>query len=83
MAQVSTTRALESGSRASAVVVTGMPDRRREDGLPQRTLMLAPRLEAALDVPVVSADLARYWAIFHGLGISPRRGTRSVLAMLS
>ncbi len=82
LALTSMTRVLQAAPDAEAVVVTGMPNWRREDGLPQRTLALAPQLEAALGVPVVSSDVALYWAIFRSLGIGPQGEHGSVLASL-
>ena len=82
LALASMSRALQGGAGAEAVVVTGMPNWRRADGLPQRTLALAPELEAELGVPVVASDLALYWAIFRSLGIAPRGRHGRVLALL-
>jgi hypothetical protein len=64
-------RVAESAPRAEAILVNGMPNWRRPDGLPQRTLARVSELEAQVDKPVISADVALYWAIFRTLGVAP------------
>ncbi|MEM8813301.1 MAG: hypothetical protein AAGF59_11845 [Pseudomonadota bacterium] len=54
-----------------AIVVNGMPNFRRPDGLPQRMLAREVELEALVDKPIVSSDTALYWRIFKTLGIGP------------
>jgi maleate cis-trans isomerase len=56
---------------ADAIVVNGMPNWRRADGLPQRTVTLVENLEAMTDKPIVASDLALYWRIFKTLGVTP------------
>lgn len=63
--------AAERAGNADAVVVTGMPNFRRADGLPQRTVTLAPDIEDAMGIPIVSSDFALYWNIFRTLGTAP------------
>jgi len=67
----SMTYAVEQAPDVDAVVVTGMPNWRRSDGLPERTVSLAPELEAAIGKPIVSSDFALYWRVFKTLGVAP------------
>ena len=83
LALTSLTGVLDSGTGAQAVVVTGMPNWRRYDGLLQRTLTSARQLEAALHVPVVSSDLALNRAINRSPGIAPRGERGRLLGVLS
>lgn len=57
--------------QAEAIVVNGMPNFRRQDGLPQRMVSIAEELETNIGKPIVSSDFALYWRIFKTLGISP------------
>ncbi len=54
-----------------AIVVNGMPNFRRADGLPQRMVSLDRALEAAIGKTIVSSDTALYWRIFKSLGTAP------------
>ena len=76
LAAQSCRRALERAQGAEALVINGMPNFRREDGLPQRIVSLDAGLEAQIGVPIISSDTALYWRIFKTLGIAPtgRRG---------
>ena len=56
---------------ADAVVINGMPNWRRADGLPQRALSLLDDFEEAIGKPVVASDAALYWRIFKTLGVTP------------
>lgn len=67
----SMTYVAEQAPDADAVVVTGMPNWRRADGLPERTAALAPQLEAAIGKPIASSDFALYWRVFKTLGVAP------------
>ena len=71
VAERSMTRVAEQAPRADAIVVTGMPNWRRADGLPQRAVSLAPALEDVIGKPIVASDLALYWRIFKTLGVAP------------
>lgn len=71
LAERSMARVVEQAPRADAVVVTGMPNFRRADGLPRRIASLAPGLEAAIGKPIVSSDAALYWRVFKTLGVAP------------
>lgn len=75
-------RTLEQALGAEAVVVNGMPNFRRADGLPRRMLHQTSAIETALDVPVVASDTALYWRIFKTLGIAPRKGHGRLLDRL-
>ena len=68
-------RTAEQAPDADAIVVNGMPNFRRADGLPQRIASLAPELEALVGMPIVSSDFALYWRIFKTLGLAPTSGS--------
>lgn len=72
----------EQAPDADAIVVTGMPNWRRVDGLPQRAVSLIQNLEAAAGKPVVASDIALYWRIFKTLGVAPEDRRGSLLATL-
>lgn len=76
-------RTAEKAPDVDAVVINGMPNWRREDGLPQRTLHRINELEDAIDKPVVSSDFALYWRIFKTLGVAPKGYHGRLLATLS
>ena len=61
----------DQASTAEAIVVNGMPNFRRSDGLPQRMVSLEQELEGQVGKPIVSSDSALYWRIFKTLGIAP------------
>ncbi len=61
----------EQAPDVDAIVVNGMPNFRRADGLPQRIVSLDRALEAAVGKPIVSSDTALYWRIFKTLGTAP------------
>ncbi len=71
IAETSMLRVAEAAPNADAMVVIGMPNFRRDDGLPQRIVSLAPALESAIGMPIVSSDFALYWAILRTLGVAP------------
>ena len=54
-----------------AIVINGMPNFRRADGLPERIVSLDSELESMVDIPIVSSDTALYWRIFRSLGSAP------------
>ena len=64
-------RVAEKAPDAEAILLNGMPNWRRADGLPQRTVSLAKELEAALGKPIIASDLALYWGLFNSLGVAP------------
>ena len=78
MAGRSMLRTAERAPTAEAIVVNGMPNFRRADGLPQRIASLETALEALVGLPIVSSDTALYWRIFKTLGLAPT-GTRGRL----
>ena len=82
LAERSMRRIIEGAPTADAVVVTGMPNWRRADGLPQRAVSLAPALEATIGVPIVSSDFALYWRIFQTLGLAPEGRQGRLLSSL-
>ncbi|MEM8698789.1 MAG: hypothetical protein AAGF44_06430 [Pseudomonadota bacterium] len=75
-------RALEQAPGAEAILVNGMPNFRRADGLPQRMLRLTAEIEDALGVPVIASDTALYWRIFKTLGTAPAKGHGRLLDSL-
>ncbi len=82
LAERSMRLAAERAPQADAIVVTGMPNFRRADGLPQRVVGLTPALEAKLGVPIVSSDAALYWRIFKTLGVAPQGRQGRLLSSL-
>ena len=81
MAAQSMQRVAEKAPDVDAYVVNGMPNFRRDDGLPQRMVSLEVELEQLLGKPIVSSDNALYWRIFKTLGIAPK--TRQGQLMLT
>lgn len=67
---------------AAAIVVNGMPNWRRADGLPELTVHRVDELEDAVGLPNVSSDFALYWAIFGTLGVGPLRTPGTLLSRL-
>ena len=70
-AQKSMDYVCEQAPNAEAIVVNGMPNFRRADGLPQRIVSLDKQLETSIGKPIVSSDTALYWRIFKSLGTAP------------
>ncbi len=71
LAMESMLRVAERAADADAIVVNGMPNFRRADGLPQRMCSLEVELEAATGKPIVASDSALYWRVFKTLGLAP------------
>ncbi len=61
----------EQAPHAEAIVVNGMPNFRRRDGLPQRMVLIELDLEKDIGMPIVSSDAALYWRTYKTLGVSP------------
>ncbi len=72
----------EQAPDADAIVINGMPNWRRPDGLPQRAVSLVDEFESVTGKPVVSSDFALYWAIFKTLGVAPTRTPGRLLSTL-
>ncbi len=83
LAEKSMAYVAEQAPEADAIVVNGMPNWRRADGLPQRALHLVDGLEAAIGKPIVSSDFALYWRIFKTLGVRPERCAGRLLSTLA
>ena len=73
----------DQASDADAIVVNGMPNFRRADGLPQRMVSLVGDLEASIGKPIVASDLALYWRLFKTLGVAPTERHGRLLATLA
>ncbi len=71
VAETSMTCVAERAPEADAVVITGMPNWRNANGIPERAVTLAPALEAKIGKPIVSSDFALYWNIYRTLGTAP------------
>ena len=71
LANKSMLRTAELAPDVDAYVVNGMPNFRRDDGLPQRMVSREVELEALVNKPIVSSDSALYWRIFKTLGLAP------------
>ncbi len=72
----------EQAPTADAIVVNGMPNFRRGDGMPQRMVSLDRALEAEIGLPIVSSDTALYWRIFRTLGTAPLGNQGRLLSTL-
>lgn len=72
----------EQAPEAQAIVVNGMPNFRRADGLPQRPVSLAAGIEPELGIPLICSDNALYWRIFKTLGVKPTGGNGILLDSL-
>ncbi len=70
-AERSMERLMEKAGPVDAVVVNGMPNFRRTDGLPRRMLHRTIEMEALTGVPVVASDTALYWRMMKTLGVRP------------
>ena len=82
LAQKSMTYVAEQAPNADAIVINGMPNWRRADGLPQRSVSLVDEMESVTGKPVVSSDFALYWNMFNSLGISPLQTPGRLLSTL-
>ena len=82
MAERSLLRVAERAPAADAIVVNGMPNFRRADGLPRRISSLEVALEAATGKPLVSSDTALYWRIFKTLDLKPTGSHGRLLSRL-
>ncbi|MCP4981892.1 MAG: hypothetical protein GY935_15535 [Gammaproteobacteria bacterium] len=73
---------VEQAPNVDAIVVNGMPNFRRADGLPQRIVSLDRELEASVGKAIVSSDTALYWRIFKSLGTAPVADQGQLLSSL-
>lgn len=74
----------ERAPGADAYLINGMCNfRTGPEGLPQRPVHLAGRLEAKLGKPVVGHDIALYWRIMTDLDIAPVSPQGALLESLS
>ena len=71
LAAKSTQYVAEQAPEAEAIIITGMCNFRRADGLPHRVLQITPELENLVGKPVIGSDVSLYWRIFKDLGIAP------------
>jgi len=67
-------RVAERAPEADALVIPGMPNFRRADGLPLRPVSLLREIEDTLGKPIIAADCALYWNVFRTLGVAPVGG---------
>jgi len=74
--------AVEQAPDIDAVLVNGMSNYRDENGLPRRLVGLVADIEAAIDKPVISADVSLYWQIFRTLGVAPLGRHGSLLSSI-
>ncbi|MEL7013903.1 MAG: hypothetical protein AAFO72_11555 [Pseudomonadota bacterium] len=61
----------EQAPEADAIVIIGMPNFRRADGLPQRPVSILREIEDKIGKPIIASDCALYWNIFRTLGVAP------------
>ena len=78
LARKSVAYCAEQATDADVIVVNGMPNFRRADGLPQRMVSLEAELETQIGKPIISSDSALYWRIFQTLKLAPE-GTQGQL----
>lgn len=83
LAEQSMLRTAELAPQAEAIVVNGMPNFRRADGLPQRMVSLEADLEGKISKPIVASDSALYWRLFKTLGVAPSGRHGRLLSSLS
>lgn len=76
-------RTLEHSGPVDAVLVNGMSNYVREDGIPERFVSLASDIEQELDVPILAADITLYWQIYRTLGLAPVGDHGSLLNSLT
>ncbi len=76
-------RTVERASEADVIVVNGMPNFRRADGLPQRMVSLVAGIEDLIGLPVVASDFALYWRILKTLGLSSAGAHGRLLSTLN
>ena len=82
LAEASMTRVAEAAPEADAIVVIGMPNFRRPDGVAERAVHRAADLEAKLGLPLVSSDFALYWRILRTIGVAPLGRHGKLMSML-
>lgn len=74
--------AAEAAPDVDAILVNGMSNYRDDDGLPRRLVGLLADIEAAIETPVISADVSLYWQIFRTLGVAPLGRHGSLLSSI-
>ncbi|SLN72084.1 hypothetical protein ROA7450_03983 [Roseovarius albus] len=67
---------------ADALVIIGMPNFRRADGLPLRPVSILREIEEAIGKPIIASDCALYWNIFRTLGVAPQGDLPHILNTL-
>ena len=73
---------LEHAGEVDAVLVNGMCNYRRADGLPERMVSRAAAIEAEFETPILSADITLYWRMLRTLGVAPIGEQAMLLASL-
>ena len=73
----------EQAPNADAIVVNGMANFRNIDGLPERMVSREVELEAVVNKPIISSDVALYWRIFKTLGVAPEGSHGQLLSTLN
>jgi maleate cis-trans isomerase len=81
-AERSMTHAAEQAPDVDAIVVNGMPNFRRADGLPQRVVSVDRAIEEKIGKPIISSDTSLYWRIFKTLGVAPQGNLGHLLSTL-
>ena len=71
LARESMGRIRSAAPEADAILVMGMPSWETKFGTTVRTHSLIEGLESAVDKPIVSGDIALYWATLQSLRIAP------------
>ena len=73
---------LDEAPDVDAILVNGMSNYRDASGQPRRLVSLVAEIEAAIDKPIVSADVSLYWAMLRTLGVTPVGPQGSLLSSL-
>ena len=79
----SVVRTAEQAPDADLIIVNGVANWRRADGINQRCLHHIEAMEAAVDKPVIASDTTLYWALFKTLGIAPTHAPGALLQRLT
>ena len=75
-------RTAEQAPDAEVIMINGMANWRRDDGITQRCIGHIEAMEAAVGKPVIASDTTLYWAIFKTLGATPTHAPGELMGRL-
>ena len=75
-------RTAEQAPDAEVIMINGMANWRRDDGITQRCIGHIDAMEAAVGKPVIASDTTLYWAIFKTLGAKPTHAPGELMGRL-